>query len=554
MLKPGKTYEEVYNSFRWEIPEFYNIGVDVCDKWAEQRERLALIYENEEGEVEKYTFWELKRLSNKLANALKNYGIEQGDRVSILLPQCPETAIAHIAIYKIGAIANPLSVMLGPAALEYRLSNSEAKAIITNGENINKILEIRDKFPNLKLILTAASDTDDVSLDFWNLIEKGSDTLKPVRTRADAPALLIYTSGTTGPPKGALHAHRDLLGHLPGTEFPHNFFPKKGDIIWTPADWSWIAGLMDVLMASWHHGVTVVSNPIRKFDPDIAFYTISKYGVRNALIPPTALKMMRQVNDPKSRYDFSLRTLVSSSESLGGELVFWCKQVLGVQPNELYGQTETHLLIGNCFEIMEINPGSMGKPIPGHELEILNESGHSVNNGNVGEIALKRSTTIMCLGYWKDPDATNEKILGDWWLTGDLAVKDDDGYFWFVGRKDDVINSAGYRIGPGEIEDCLIRHPSVAMAAAVGVPDEERNEVVKAFIILKPDVVPDMNLEDDIRSYVKSKLAAYQYPRKIEFVDEIPMTATGKIMRRQLRDSEREKTESFSQGRLHDQK
>lgn len=538
MLKPDKTYDEVYNSFKWEIPEFYNIGVDVCDKWADQKSRLALIYENEKGEIEKYTFWDFKRFSNRLANALKAYDIEPGDRLGIFLPQCPEAAIAHIALYKIGGIATIFSTLLGPEALEYRLSNSEAKGIVTDRKNFHKILEIWENLPHLKIVIVTKGENRENVSDFWDLIEKGSEDLKPIKTRAEDPALIIYTSGTTGLPKGALHAHRDLLGHLPGVEFPHNFFPKRGDIIWTPADWAWIAGLMDVLLSSWHHGITVVITPAKKFDPENAFHTLAEHGIRNALIPPTALKMMRQVKDPQSRYSFNLRTLVSSSESLGEELISWCKEVMGVTPNELYGQTETHLLAGNCSEIMEVRPGSIGRPIPGHKVEVVNKSGLPVPPGSTGEIALERSSTVMFLGYWRNQEATKERICNGWWLTGDLARKDEDGYIWFVGREDDLINSAGYRIGPSEIEDCLIKHPAVATCAAVGIPDEERGQVVKAFIVLMSDVVPNANLEEDIKNHVKFGLAAHTYPREIEFVSKLPLTQTGKIMRRELREME----------------
>jgi acetyl-CoA synthetase len=310
MLKHGKTYEEVYDSFGWEIPGFYNLGVDICDKWAHQRYRLALIYENEKGQIEQYTFWDLKRLSNRLANGLKAYGIEQGDRVGILLPQRPETAICHIAVYKIGAIATPLFTLFGTDALEYRLSNSEASGFVTDEKNISKVLEIWKRLPHLKVVIVTRGDKEERVLDFWELIEKGSKEFRPVKTNGNDPALIIYTSGTTGPPKGALHAHRVLLGHLPGVEFPHNFFPKEDDLFWTPADWAWIGGLIDVLFPSWHYGIPVVAYRARKFDPEEAFHLLAKYGIRNAFIPPTALKMMRQVKDPDSRHDYHMRTIL----------------------------------------------------------------------------------------------------------------------------------------------------------------------------------------------------------------------------------------------------
>ena len=535
MLRPGKTYDEVYNSFHWEIPDFYNIGVDICDKWAHQRYRLALIYETEKGQKEQYTFWDLKRLSNKFANGLHAYQIDQGDRVGILLPQCPETAISHIAIYKIGAIAIPLFTLFGTDALEYRLSNSEAKGIITDDANLHKILEIWEKLPHLKVVIVTGGEKQEKVLDFWELIEKGSTEFKPVRSKADDPALIIYTSGTTGPPKGAFHAHRALLGHLPGVEFPHNFFPKEDDLFWTPADWAWIGGLIDVLFPSWHHGIPVVAHRAKKFDPEEAFHLLAKYGIRNAFMPPTALKMMRQVKDPGSRYDYHMRTIGSGGETLGEELLGWGKEVMGLSINEFYGQTEVNLVVSNCAEIMEIRPGSMGKAVPGHIVEVVDEGGDIVPPGAVGGVAIKRPDPVMFLEYWKNQEATEEKYVGDWCLTGDLARKDEDGYLWFVGREDDVITSAGYRMGPAEIEDCLMKHPSVSMVAVVGSPDKVRTEVVKAFIVLKPEVVPGPDIEEEVKQFVKVRLAAHEYPREIEFVSELPMTATGKIMRKELK-------------------
>ncbi len=539
MLKPGKTYEDVYNTFQWRIPEFYNIGIDICDKWAPQRNRLALIYENQKGHVEKYTFAELKKLSNKLANGLKTLGLGIGDRLGILLPQCPATAISHIASYKVGAIAIPLFTLFGTDALAYRLSNSEAKGIVTDEANLPKIMEIWGNLPHLKTVLVTGGEKPQNVLGFQDLVEKGSSDFQPVKTRADDPALIIYTSGTTGPPKGALHAHRTLLGHLPGVEFPHNFFPQQNDLFWTPADWAWIGGLIDVLFPSWHHGIPVVAHRARKFDPDEAFHLIAKYKIRNAFLPPTALKLMRQAQDPKSRYSFSMRSIGSGGETLGEELLAWGRDVMGLTINEFYGQTECNLIVGCCADIMDIRAGSMGRSIPGHMVEVLDEQGHPAETGTVGEIAVKPPDPVMFLEYWKNPEATRNKFIGDWLLTGDMAKKDEDGYFWFNGRKDDVITSAGYRIGPAEIEDCLMRHPAVAMVAVIGSPDELRTEIVKAFVVPKAEVTPGPEIAEDIKAFVKKRLAAHEYPRKVEFVKELPMTATGKIMRRELKKLDR---------------
>jgi acetyl-CoA synthetase len=535
MLKPGKTYNEVYNAFRWEIPQYYNIGVDICDKWADQPDRLALIYENGKSRVEKYTFQDLRRVSNQLANGLQANGIGIGDRFGILLPQCPETAISHIAAYKTGAIAIPLFTLFGIDALEYRLSNSQAKGIVTDADNLPKIMEIRSNLPHLERVVVTGGEKTEKVLDFWKLIEQGATDFSPVKTRADDPALIIYTSGTTGPPKGALHAHRTLLGHLPGVEFPHNFFPKENDFFWTPADWAWIGGLIDVLFPSWHHGIPVLAFRAKKFDPEEAFHLIAKYRIRNAFMPPTALKLMRQVKDPRSRYQFKMRSIGSGGETLGEELLDWGRETMGLTINEFYGQTEVNLVVGNCAECIQNIPGSMGKAVPGHVVEVVDEQGVPVSAGTVGEIAIKRPDPVMFLEYWKNPKATDAKYIGDWCLTGDLAKKDESGYFWFVGRKDDVITSAGYRIGPAEIEDCIMKHPAVGMVAVVGSPDEVRTEIVKAFVVLKSGVRADAALEADIKQFVKVRLAAHEYPREIEFVNELPMTATGKIMRKDLK-------------------
>ena len=357
----------------------------------------------------------------------------------------------------------------------------------------------------------------------------------PIDSAADDPALIIYTSGTTGQPKGALHAHRTLLGHLPGVEFPQEFFPQPGDLFWTPADWAWIGGLIDVLLPSWHHGVPVLSHRMRKFDPGHAFHLIAKHGVRNAFLPPTALKMMRQVENPKTRWDYAMRSIGAGGETLGAELLDWGRDTFGLTINEFYGQTECNLVIGNCASILPVRPGAMGRAIPGHDVQIVDGEGNILPTGSVGTVGIRRGDPVMFLEYWKNPEAAAAKFAGDFLLTGDQARQDEEGYFWFVGRDDDVITSSGYRIGPAEIEDCLLKHPAVAMAAVIGVPDPLRTEAVKAFLVAKPGIVPDPQLVADIQDFVKTRLAAHEYPRHVAFVDSLPMTATGKIMRRELR-------------------
>jgi len=541
MLTPGNDYRTVYDQFQWKIPAHYNIGVDICDKWADQPDRLALIYENEAGQTENYTFRDLKKRSNRLANGLRARGISAGDRVGILLPQRPETAISHISIYKLGAVAIPLFTLFGTDALAYRLGNSAARGVITDAANLPKILSIRERLPDLEVIIVTEGDTPDRVIDFGALLEKGSEAFTPVQTHADDPALIIYTSGTTGPPKGALHAHRVLLGHLPGVEFPHNFFPKEGDRFWTPADWAWIGGLIDALLPAWHHGIPVVAYRAKKFDPEEAFHLIAKYDIRNAFMPPTALKLMRQVPDPADRHHFNMRSIGSGGETLGEELLEWGRRVMKLTINEFYGQTECNLVVGSCSEIMPNLAGSMGRPIPGHKVAVVDENGNPAPTGAVGEIAVRRPDPVMFLEYWRNAEATRAKFINDWSLTGDLARMDEDGYLWFVGRKDDLITSSGYRIGPAEIEECIMKHPAVGMVAVIGKPDPVRTEVVKAFVVLRDDVSPSPELSQELKQFVKQRLAAHEYPREIEFIDSLPMTATGKIMRRELKKDELER-------------
>ncbi|RMF83452.1 MAG: AMP-dependent synthetase [Nitrospinota bacterium] len=542
MLKPGKTYQETVERFRWEIPDYYNIAVDICDKHAQAPSRRALIYHDEETDtVTEYTFAQLKELSNRLANSLQGLGLGRGDRIGIVLTQRPETALTHLAAYKLGAITIPLFSLFGPDALEYRLGDSEAKMVVVDEENLEKIVAIRPHLPSLQQIIVVASKPVAEFPVFADLLQQGAETFSPLPTRADDPALIIYTSGTTGSPKGALHAHRVLLGHLPGFEFPHNFAPQPGDCFWTPADWAWIGGLIDILFPAWHHGLPVVAYRARKFDPEKAFALLARHRIRNAFLPPTALKMMREVPHPRERYRFSLRTVGSGGESLGEEVLAWGREELGVTINEFYGQTEVNLVIGNCHEVMEIKPGSMGKPIPGHQVAIIQEDGSPTPVGEIGEIAIKRPDPVMFLGYWNNPQATAEKFIGDWACTGDLARMDEEGYFWFMGRKDDLIISSGYRIGPAEVEDTILKHPAVSMVAVIGAPHAIRGTIVKAFIRLKPGFQPSDALTRSIQDFVKARLAAHEYPREIEFVEALPLTTTGKIMRRVLRQQEEER-------------
>jgi acetyl-CoA synthetase len=535
MLPAADTYAALASEFRWQVPQRYNIGVDVCDRWAAREpERVALTFVGVDNQARDYSYGELRDWSNRLANLLRALGIARGDRVAVLLPQAPETAVAHIAAYKLGAVAVPLFALFGPEALQYRLANSGAKAAITNRDGAAKLAEIRGSLPELKHVLCVDGEAPGCRDLSAALVDQPA-TFEPVDTAADDPAVIIYTSGTTGPPKGALHAHRELLGHLPGVEMSHDLLPQPGDKIWTPADWAWIGGLLDVLLPALHHGVPVVARRFEKFTGEAAFQLIQDFGIRNAFLPPTALKVMRAVPHPEKRWRLAMRSIASGGETLGAELIEWGRRVFGLTINEFYGQTECNMIASSCARLMPARPGIMGRAVPGHRLAVVDDQGSVVPDGTLGNIAVHRPDPVMFLEYWRNPAATAAKFAGDWLLTGDTGVLDAEGWIKFVGRDDDVITSAGYRIGPGEIEDCLLGHPAVRLAGVVGKPDPARTEIVKAYIVLKEGRTPSDELAREIQTYVKTRLAAHEYPREIAFVDELPMTTTGKIIRRELR-------------------
>ena len=538
MLPTIRNYDALYREFRWQIPARYNIGVDVCDRWAEaEPDRLAILHVRPDGTQDAVSYGWLRETSNRLANVLRAHGLGRGDRVAILLPQMPEVAAAHIAVYKMAAIALPLAILFGSDALQYRLQNAGVKAVITNAQGVAKLAPLRDGLPDLTLVLAVdgAAEADGVT-DFHAALTRAATDFTAEDTAADDPALMIFTSGTTGHPKGALHAHRVLLGHLPGVELPHDFLPQPGDRFWTPADWAWAGGLLDCLLPSLHHGVPVVSRRFDKFDPEEAFALMARTGVRNAFIPPTALRMLRSAPSPRGRHDIRLRTVGSGGETLGVEAHEWGKSALGVDINEFYGQTECNLVAGSCAQIGLYRAGAIGKAIPGHNVAVIDPQGNAVKPGEIGQIAVQRPNPVMFLEYWGKPEATRDKFIGDWMTTGDQGMMDEDGYIHFIGRDDDVITSSGYRIGPGEIEDCLIRHPAVALAAVVGKPDALRTEIVKAFIVLKDGTAPSDALASEIQDFVRQRLSAHEYPREVAFIDQMPMTTTGKVIRRLLRE------------------
>ena len=533
MLTETTDYDALYRDFRWDIPARFNIATACCDRHADGSSRLALIYVDEDGGAERTSFDELAAMSRRFANVLKADGLTRGDRVAVFLSQSLELPIVHLAAFRSGLVSIPLFALFGEDALEFRLSNSGAKAVVTDEAGWEKIKKIRDRLPALADIYVTGGAAPAGAKSFWSSVEAASDRFATVDTSADDPAIIIYTSGTTGNPKGALHAHRVLLGHLPNVEMVHDFLPKPHDVMWTPADWAWIGGLFDALFPAWYHGVPVVGHRARKFEPQAAMQLMADHGVRNVFLPPTALKLMRQAEVRHA--GVKLRSMLSGGESLGAELLEWVRATFGIDAHEVYGQTECNLVIGSNSKLFPIRPGSMGKATPGFEVRIVNERGEELPIGSRGIIGVRQPNPCTMIGYWKNEEATDKKFAGEFLLTGDLGVQDEDGYFWYVSREDDVITTAGYRVGPSEIEHTLLKHPAVAMSAVVGIPDPVRTELIKAWIVLRPGFVPGDALAREIQQFVKVQLAAHEYPRFVQFTDALPMTATGKVLRRELR-------------------
>jgi acetyl-CoA synthetase len=540
-------YAEICAAHRWRVPEQFNIADACCLRWSFDRARFALYWEDESGACQALTFWDLRQQANRLSNALAALGVGRGDKVALILPQRPETVVAHIAVSQLGAVAVPLSFLFGPDALEFRLNNSETKVAFVDPQSLPNFAPIRANVPHLTHVIGVAGAREALVTPYETLIEKSSRHFTPVSTARTDPAILVYTSGTTGQPKGALMPQQCLLGNLPGFVHSHNGYPQAGDLFWSPADWAWTGGLMDALLPALYFGQPIVGYRGR-FDPERALALIEKYQVRNTFLFPTALKLlMKAFPSPRQRFDLNLRSLMSAGEPVGTTVFDWTREALGVTINEMFGQTEMNYIIGNSHLLWPARPGSMGRAYPGHRITVIDDEGQQASVGEIGEVAVHRLAPdgapdpVFFLEYFKNPEGTASKFLGDWCRTGDLARVDADGYFWYQGRSDDMFKAAGYRIGPSEIENCLVKHPAVANAAVVPSPDETRGNVIKAFIVLTPGYAPSKTLEDDIQQHVRTFLAPYEYPKEIEFIDALPMTTTGKVQRRVLRDRERER-------------
>lgn len=539
-----ESYDELRADFEWEVPETFNAAEYVCDRWATDKNRVALFSEDADGNERTFTYWQLQRHADRLANYLRDQGVERGDRVGMILPQKPETVVAHVAIWKLGAVSVPMSTLYGPDALEYRLGDAGATACIVDETNLEAFAETVDALPDVETVLTVDDDGIlESASDFWAAPEDYPGEFETVETDPEDDLLIIYTSGTTGKPKGVRHAHRVLLGHLPGfaTTFC-NLDLDDGDAFWTPSEWAWVVILAMVFPALYYGKSVLAYTDESKFDPDRAFYLLEKYGITNFFAPPTALRMMTRREEPGEAYRLDeVRLLTTAGEALGEGLVSELKDVFGdnVPISEVYGQTEANLLIGDCKTFYDSPPGAIGKAAPGHEVTIVqpDDPSETVEPGEIGEFAVRYEGDPVCFKeYWNKPAKTDEKVREGWLLTEDLGTLDEDGNFTFKSRKDDVIISAGYRIGPEEIEDSLAEHNAVSDAAVIGIPDETRGEIPKAFVV--PAGTADDELKEDLKAYVKSNLAKYEYPREIEFVNELPKTSTGKIRRTDLRERE----------------
>ena len=597
-LAPADGYADLHRRFGWRVPRHFNIAEVCARRWAADpamASQTAVIACAPGIEDRRHSFAELQAQANRLSNALAALGVQRGDRVAIVLPQRFETAVAYMAVLQMGAVGMPLSQLFGPEALEFRLHDSEAVVAICDESTLPALLSVTAQCPLLNHVIAVDARAHGV-LDWLAVLAQEPVSFDPVQTLADEAAVLIYTSGTTGNPKGALIPHRALIGNLTGFVCSQNWFGfdpfdasvKSQAVFWSPADWAWTGGLMDALLPSLYFGRPIVGFNGR-FAPQTAFELMQRHGVTHTFLFPTALKaMMKAFPSPRRQFKLKLQAIMSAGEAVGDAVFAYCRDQLGVIVNEMFGQTEINYIVGNCARLYPAKPGSMGKGYPGHRVAVIDDEGNECPVGVPGDVALHRLDVhgdpdpIFFLGYWKNEGATRAKFSGDmaahppdrpkgarsprgkgvgvdaqgvswnsWCRTGDLAVRDADGYLWYQGRSDDVFKAAGYRIGPSEIENCLVKHPAVANAAVVPKPDAERGAVVKAYVVLTPGTPGDDALVARLQAHVKGKLAPYEYPKEIEFVDALPMTTTGKVQRRVLRLQEEERHRQWIAQRGH---
>jgi acetyl-CoA synthetase len=547
-------YDEIHRAFRWQVPARLNLAEVCCARWArETPDAPAVLYEHEDGTSAVFTYADLQRSADRLSNALVRHGVGRGDRVAIVMPQRFETAVANMAVQQVGAIAMPLSMLFGPEALEYRLVDSDTRLAIADESSIDNLLAARPKCPGVETVIAVGGAQGRGDVDFNAALARERASFDAVATSADDPAVLIYTSGTTGPPKGALIPQRAMFGNLSGFVASQNWFPQPDSVFWSPADWAWTGGLWDALLPTLYFGRPIVAYHGR-FGAERALDLMQRHRVTHTFLFPTALKaMMKAVPHPRERYPgLALRAIMSAGEAVGDAVFGYCRDELGVTVNEMFGQTEINYVVGNCALHWPARPGSMGRAYPGHRVAVIDDEGRECPRGVPGDVAVHRRDIhgqpdpVFFLGYWRNDAATRAKFTGDpadsWCRTGDSAVMDEAGYLWYQGRSDDVFKVAGYRIGPSEIENCLVKHPAVANAAVVPKPDAERGAVVKAFVVLAPGFEGDAALVEALQRHVRGQLAPYEYPKEIEFIDALPMTTTGKVQRKLLREREAQRS------------
>jgi acetyl-CoA synthetase len=524
------SYAEMRAAHRWEVPPRYNIARDVCDK--HPREKLAMVWEDWRGTERRLSFGELQDLSCRFANALVANGVERGDRVATLLPSLPETAAVFLGTYRAGCILLSMSVLYGDEGITHRLRDSGARVLVTDAENRHRI---PDGLAEIVFVM-GSGDGERGDLDFEAELERAATSFETVDTAADDPAQLYYSSGTTGLAKGILHAHRYMLAHEE-FEFCHDV--RDGELFHGMGEWAWAAGICP-LLGPWRYGATALVYARQGgFDPEEQLAFLKRHGVQNMFTTPTALRAMTAVSDAGTRYPLErLRITCSAGEPLNPEVIRWFREQYGITVLDFYGLTESYPLCAN-FPTVPVREGSMGLPMPGWEVAILDEDEQPLPPGERGEICLKaRSNPHYPIGYWNRPEDSDEVFGGEWFHTKDAAHVDEDGYFWYSGRADDVIISAGYRIGPFEVESACVEHPAVLEAAVVASPDERRGTIVKAFIVLAEGHDASDETANAIKHFVRDRHSAYAYPREVEFVEDLPKTLTGKIRRIELREAE----------------
>lgn len=534
------SYRDAFESFEWDLPEHYNAGYDVVTKHATDRGKVALFLEHESGPDEQLTFWQLEKQSNRVANAFRNLDIGRGDRIALIASQRVETAIVHLAAYKLGAIVVPNSVLYGSEGLAYRLNDSGATTVVADPAAFEALEgALPQDLPVDHLIGLDGLPSTPPEIQQHEFADlRGSTSLTPVDTMADDPAVLLYTSGTTGEPKGVLHGHQIILGFLPFYQMLYELPWYDGNpVMYTPSDWAWGGGLWELLFPAWHYGYPVLGHHSSGFDAEATLGLLEQYGITHALLTPTMLNMLYDSN--YGAYDLSpMVTIGTSGEPVPEELYSRVSEMFDCTLNESYGATEAPAIVTECSAWFDPVPKSMGRPVPGFTVDVIDDEGEVLPPNELGLIAVTDDAPTAFHEYWNDPERTNEALIEDWIVVGDLGYKDENGRFWFESRADDVIITSGYRVSPREVEGTLVEHEAVVDVGVIGIDDETRGQIIKAFIRLADGFEPTDSVKNELQQFVREELAKYQYPREIEFVEELPTTPSGKLKRYELTESE----------------